>query len=449
MLYEAQIPYFKKLCGYIDVLSDRSIATMDDREWSNLYKGLMKHPGSEGSLGLFRKLFSRDYLHEIDSLLDSGYTDEAVAAYRKYAANYGYSSYIEDRLMKKGVSGNMINDTVDMPWNGDSRYSGQIDGFGLPHGTGILVTHKYERQDNGMFYIVHTEKLGLWIKGIQHGESVLSEKNGYSADASDIPDESEIILKGCFAGDVPVDTLDLVMNMQRGEGIVRYDGQFSNGDFNGTGTALWADGIVYEGEWKDGIRHGYGKLIFPEGNYYEGNFVSGNYEGWGKHVDVEGNVYEGEFIDNEYNGQGKITYSDGEVYEGLFENGMFISGKVHLIYDNGIIYDGEFSYGDLNGKGTMTYPEEGFEIRQLSGYFKNGDYWGGNVNYISVTELMRQELSVKPVFLKSMENHRYRRLYRDTVKPNPTLWIRTGAVLKSLPCRHGRNLLQKMTGDSL
>ena len=376
MLYEAQLPYLKKLCGYIDVLSDRSMAVMDNREWRQLYRKLMEHAGSEGALGMFKKLFSRNYLHEIDSLLDSGYDDKAVSAYRKYASNYGYSSYIEDRLLKKGISENVKKDTVDMQWNGNSRYSGQIDGFGLPHGKGVLVTHEYERQDNGIFYIMDTEKKGLWVKGLQYGESVLSEKSGYSTKASDTPVESHIILKGDFAGDTPVGTLDLVMDMQQDEGIIKYNGQFSNGDFNGKGLAIWADGIIYDGEWEDGIRQGYGKLIFPDGSYYEGDFVAGNFEGRGKHVDVEGNIYEGEFINDKYNGQGKVTYSDGGICEGLFEDDMFISGRVHAIYDNGIVYDGEYSNGDLNGKGTMTYPEEGFEIRKLSGYFKDGEYWG-------------------------------------------------------------------------
>jgi hypothetical protein len=45
-------------------------------------------------------------------------------------------------------------------------------------------------------------------------------------------------------------------------GIDRYEGQFSKGLPNGTGTYTWSHGIVYKGEWSKGIRDGEGEMVY-------------------------------------------------------------------------------------------------------------------------------------------------------------------------------------------
>ncbi|MEN8229313.1 MAG: hypothetical protein ABFS38_14235 [Bacteroidota bacterium] len=46
-------------------------------------------------------------------------------------------------------------------------------------------------------------------------------------------------------------------------GIDSYEGRFSKGFPNGSGTYRWADGAVYEGEWSKGVRDGKGSMSYP------------------------------------------------------------------------------------------------------------------------------------------------------------------------------------------
>jgi hypothetical protein len=46
------------------------------------------------------------------------------------------------------------------------------------------------------------------------------------------------------------------------KGIDTYEGQFSEGFQDGTGTYTWADGKVYKGLWEKGLKEGKGKLIY-------------------------------------------------------------------------------------------------------------------------------------------------------------------------------------------
>jgi len=46
-------------------------------------------------------------------------------------------------------------------------------------------------------------------------------------------------------------------------GIDSYEGRFSKGLPNGSGTYRWANGAVYEGDWSKGNRDGKGSMIYP------------------------------------------------------------------------------------------------------------------------------------------------------------------------------------------
>ena len=46
-------------------------------------------------------------------------------------------------------------------------------------------------------------------------------------------------------------------------GIDSYEGRFSKGLPNGSGTYRWASGAVYEGDWSKGNRDGKGSMIYP------------------------------------------------------------------------------------------------------------------------------------------------------------------------------------------
>ena len=88
--------------------------------------------------------------------------------------------------------------------------------------------------------------------------------------------------------------------------------------------------IKYDGEMKEGKYEGYGKYFYPEGKLvYEGEFKNGNFNGYGKYFYRDGTLkYEGYWKDDRFNGKGRVNYGKDNFREGIFEDGIFITGKV-------------------------------------------------------------------------------------------------------------------------
>jgi len=84
--------------------------------------------------------------------------------------------------------------------------------------------------------------------------------------------------------------------------VYYYEGEWHNGQPNGTGITVWETGDKKVGEHKNGLLNGHG-------TYYLGSYNGGK-------------VYEGEFVNDTYEGQGTLYDSDGnEIYSGTFSDG--------------------------------------------------------------------------------------------------------------------------------
>ena len=46
----------------------------------------------------------------------------------------------------------------------------------------------------------------------------------------------------------------------------RYIGQWKDGERNGQGTYIWADGDRFVGQWRNGEKYGQGTLIYANGS---------------------------------------------------------------------------------------------------------------------------------------------------------------------------------------
>ncbi len=173
-----------------------------------------------------------------------------------------------------------------------------------------------------------------------------------------------------------------------------YEGGWIDGRKHGQGKYIFSDGTTYEGEWKDGKRHGQGKATYPDGVVYEGEWKDENPHGQGKIIFSDGDVYEGDWKDGEKHGQGKYIFSDGTTYEGEWKDGeMHGQGKMTLLDGTG--YEGEWKDEEMHGQGKMIYSNgavyEGDwkdgekhgqgkytfpDGEELSGIFENGEYIG-------------------------------------------------------------------------
>ena len=82
----------------------------------------------------------------------------------------------------------------------------------------------------------------------------------------------------------------------RDEPVAKFDGTWTNGVADGSGTATYEDSCTYIGAYANGVRAGHGTLSFISGAKYVGNFADlPNGEGW-MHYE-NGNVYNGEVCD--------------------------------------------------------------------------------------------------------------------------------------------------------
>lgn len=153
-----------------------------------------------------------------------------------------------------------------------------------------------------------------------------------------------------------------------------YNSPYSNFRFTGVDyvTKNWAKG-VYTGTVAkgSGIPFGYGVWKNSRGMKYEGEFSDGEFNGYGKVKYSTGNSYEGEWVDGKRSGKGVFTYSDGAKRIGNFSGGS-LSGPDCKIITKTHILEGRFSYGAII-KATYTKKDDGssFEIG-FSDNFGNG-----------------------------------------------------------------------------
>ena len=125
------------------------------------------------------------------------------------------------------------------------------------------------------------------------------------------------------------------------------------------GEKHFPNGDIYKGRFVNGDMEGKGKLIKADGTIFEGNFLKNHLQGKGAPTDPNkvtypnGDTYVGEFIDTVETGQGQLVIATG-TYVGEVVNGL-PHGKGHFIWNNGSSYYGDFLEGQMTGKGTITY----------------------------------------------------------------------------------------------
>lgn len=104
--------------------------------------------------------------------------------------------------------------------------------------------------------------------------------------------------------------------------------------FNGYLKYEKSSGDVYDGNWKDGEYNGSGVLTRKSGEVYDGNWISGSFE--------SGKVT---YKINNFGGTKTVQIAYDEKWDG--------TGRCALILENGDIYDGQWYGGKRNGDGTL------------------------------------------------------------------------------------------------
>lgn len=163
--------------------------------------------------------------------------------------------------------------------------------------------------------------------------------------------------------------------------------------------------LKYEGQWSAGQFEGRGMYFFYSGNVFDGSFRNGKLDGPGVLYDDQGIVIERGYFDHQSiddpppqpvsapsepvresetsspsltpshtitmggSGYGTVRDSKGAViYEGELENGVF-QGIGSLFYEGVLKYKGGFDQGFFSGKGTLYYPSG--NVHCIGSFFHN------------------------------------------------------------------------------
>jgi len=147
-----------------------------------------------------------------------------------------------------------------------------------------------------------------------------------------------------------------------------YEGQFSNGLFQGKGKLISKGYTVYDGEFDQGYMNGQGTLEFENGDKYIGEFSRSAFNGKGKLISADESVYVGNFLSNEITGKGKWVFANKGVYRGELKSGVF-HGKGKLTRPDGSSYSGDFAEGEMHGLGVYRANKNVYSGEYVKGQF--------------------------------------------------------------------------------
>lgn len=161
--------------------------------------------------------------------------------------------------------------------------------------------------------------------------------------------------------------------------VLKYTGQFREGQRTGKGSVDLKNGDNYLGDWKNGKFYGFGTYTYSEKNpvkvRFEGYFRRGFEDGAGTEFYKEGYHIKAKWDEGKIVGIGEIIWDKehpteikyvGEIHRGT-KHGV---GKQY--YKNGDVFDGDWLFGKEEGLGTIYFDTNHPWLVKFVGTFKNG-----------------------------------------------------------------------------
>ncbi len=104
-----------------------------------------------------------------------------------------------------------------------------------------------------------------------------------------------------------------------------YEGPFNYGKKHGVeGTVTYVNGDKYVGQWYNDFPNGTGKYFFKTKEHYEGSFVNGEFDGLGTMVYADGSYYTGAWKKSKKQGTGTLVGADGVQKSGTWNQSKFV-----------------------------------------------------------------------------------------------------------------------------
>lgn len=219
---------------------------------------------------------------------------------------------------------------------------------------------------------------------------------GHTAFYMDITD-SYIPSSGCQLGDCKND----YGRYKWTSGEV-YEGELTDGMFDGEGIYVLSNGEGYAGDWKESEKHGKGVQKYSDGSILEGYWKNNVYVGttepsWTTETEEKSTSIYDSFVENTteetapttgcisgncVDGIGKYIYSDGDIYEGSFMNSKR-HGNGKYQYIEGDYYEGDWNYDSRDGLGYYKWPSG----NEYIGYWANNSQNGKGTKYYTTGEV--------------------------------------------------------------
>ena len=276
-------------------------------------------------------------------------------------------------LAAQCISGDCRNGVGTYKYPSGARYTGHFQD-GEIHGIGVCYytdgskyqgewVNRYPDGRGTKTYSDGTTRTGMWKKGrpVDTEGNVLEEYIARKQEES--TDDGTNIQSGCLAGDC-----------KNGPGTYaypdgsKYDGNFSNGKFQGDGVFTFANGDVYQGSFKNNYPDGHGNRKLVSGEEETGEWKQGEFLGTSLMVNGKVGCIEGNCDD----GQGTYVYKEGSAkYTGSFKNGA-PHGFGTCQYANGDVYEGEWEDGAFGGKGSLRLRDN----TTVAGFWRSGEFLG-------------------------------------------------------------------------
>ncbi|MCB0523273.1 MAG: caspase family protein [Saprospiraceae bacterium] len=276
-------------------------------------------------------------------------------------------------LAAQCISGDCRNGVGTYKYPSGARYTGHFQD-GEIHGIGVCYytdgskyqgewVNRYPDGRGTKTYSDGTTRTGMWKKGrpVDTEGNVLEEYIARKQEES--TDDGTNIQSGCLAGDC-----------KNGPGTYaypdgsKYDGNFSNGKFQGDGVFTFANGDVYQGSFKNNYPDGHGTRKLVSGEEETGEWKQGEFLGTSLMVNGKVGCIEGNCDD----GQGTYVYKEGSAkYTGSFKNGA-PHGFGTCQYANGDVYEGEWEDGAFGGKGSLRLRDN----TTVAGFWRSGEFLG-------------------------------------------------------------------------
>ena len=125
---------------------------------------------------------------------------------------------------------------------------------------------------------------------------------------------------------------------------------------------------IYIGQSINGKKQGVGTIYYESGTVHICNWVDDCAHGYGICKMVDGTEYVGHWRNNKFHGRhNKIYYKNGDYYKGEVREET-ITGKGKMIYADGKQYNGQWVDGLWDGHGDLIYSNK----ERYSGNFMNG-----------------------------------------------------------------------------